>query len=348
MHFGWVVKPKFLLKIYCGIIFYTVFVTAIVEGFHPSYHQMENEHKCVFLMPLSGYAPVSLPLLTFHAYILWVFKRDKIHAPTHTAFFTCLFALVFNEINFSSTFAVALLIFYFVYTEIWLCKENGEIDYFPASYVFLCVMFANAFLHVIGPTAKMICTRNRMSSRNRVRIQVASSPISRPRHSLSQSIFLDRTTRRKREISYLADKPKNEVALILSDVNISKHFRTHAQKCLCAENVDFCFAVLAYQKEVEAKIFVDGCTPTHVKSMHQKMLLIIDEFVSHDSALEVNISSTQKEKLLKLTNFEYFSTLGKYEMLEIFDESKVEVEKVLYDNIFVSFRRTHSFDLGKL
>lgn len=63
--------------------------------------------------------------------------------------------------------------------------------------------------------------------------------------------------------------------------------------------------------------------------LHEKFLEIVNEFVRAGASSEVNISSSQKQDILKFKDVEFFASLSPSQIISIFDVAEKEIERLL-------------------
>ena len=190
--------------------------------------------------------------------------------------------------------------------------------------MFLLIPQTHSFFFIILPALKVIKTkmknsfrvRMRRVTRAKARIYVGQHGAPRkwgPKWRNTFSARIHQCQRSPSQISsyvsggaFTRETKDCKITLILQSDVSAKLFREHAQKSLCAENVDFCLELLAFKNRVNNWI---GGPPTRSVELHTNLISIIDEFIADDSPSEVNISSNQKKTILKLRDFENFSIL---------------------------------------
>jgi len=132
---------------------------------------------------------------------------------------------------------------------------------------------------------------------------------------------------------------------ILQNEKQTAILRNEASKKFCAENLDFCNCVMAYQRRVEkiSNKWPHSADGYHASILHADVLQIINTFIALNSPSQINISSTHQAHILQFRCFQAFSALHLQDKLTLFDEATKEAQKLLCDNVLndVSAVMTH-------
>ena len=189
---------------------------------------------------------------------------------------------------------------------------------FPTSFVLIFLPVTNGFAAIIIPSVKML-------------LQVIN------RRGRKYKDIL-----RKNEGHSEGRVINSKKVGILLDSGHADLLRKHAVRNFCSESVDFCIDAIAYKCQGES-FLRQGYQSQQLKRMHESFLTIVDEFISNNSPSEINISSSQKARLMECKNFEVFASKGLHQVTTIFEESKSEMEQLLAENILDSFFQVHPY-----
>jgi len=110
------------------------------------------------------------------------------------------------------------------------------------------------------------------------------------------------------------------------------NLRNKALAAFCAENVDFCVAVLSYREKCHV-ILKQGTLQDNVQFLHGTFQSVVRTYIVETSSHEVNISSAQKSNILKYQSFQVYSSLHPLKIATIFDAAFAEIEYVLAANL---------------
>jgi len=305
--FRWSLTSSFFTKVFLAVLMCSAIETFLTENFDPYYLRMAKNKSCYFLVPVWDYSPNVCIYLASRFFLASKVRATATIQRNEDDYFG-----ISRELKFVSLVSSFLIIVYEIY--IYICfVSHGKLAYTSACFILFTSYFLAVAFAVVVPVCKIIQSKTKQQ-RNRgqnLKLEVAVSP---------------HRSRRRRS---------SQVSSILSDETLVRQFHEHAQKHLCAENVDFCVEVNAFKKEGED--FVEcGCSKRNEK-LHQMYERIVAEFVCNDSPSEVNLSSIQKNKILSYRQLEHFSALESSLMFSIFDGAKAEIEKLLEDNICQTF-----------
>jgi len=313
--FRWTLKLSWLLSINVALLIYTIIVTAMSEELDKGYLKIVNEKKCYFLLPWKDYIPLAVPFVFSRIFCSAKVKssatRDKKATKDYYG--------IAVESKFANALGFPIAILYFIYAQYCLVgKLDGN---FPPSYVLIALPACSSLAATVVPAFKVLMSVKKGGKRQKARgiFRVASNK--------SKIV--------KKHTFLLAD-PKRLLQEILHDDKRLLKFRRHAQKALCAENVDFCLEIQIFKSKAD-RLSRHGVDTTLIKTLHENFLAITKEFILDGSPCEVNLSHTQKKHILQYIDFQNFSLLTLPTIHSVFDEAKVEIEKILQENLLDKF-----------
>jgi len=304
--FRWTTNSKLLVKVVLSVVIYTFILTFLVKKFDSYYIAMAKSNTCYFLIPFWDF----IPNLVVYA-SLRVFLTSKLQQTSSLKGNAAKdYFGISSELTATNVVVFLLLIAYFAYTYHFV---DGEIDseLSKAGSILTAAYFASVIFTLTLPVLKVLRTKTHRRKKQKFR-----------------SIIVNPSFRSSREF---------DIRSIWCDAALTRQFREHAQRSLCAENVDFCVEVNAY-KNVAASLNEIECPMQQTKEKLYKIFLkIIEEFLCHTSPSEINISFNQKSHILQFKHPECFFALESSLIGCIFDEAQAEIEKVLQDNLGSSF-----------
>jgi len=121
---------------------------------------------------------------------------------------------------------------------------------------------------------------------------------------------------------------------MLLDPTESEKLRETALAAFCVESVDFCLAVVSYRNQCD-EILKRGVLYDSLEILHNTFQNISNTYIADNASDEVNVSSAHKANILKFRDFQAFRLLHPLKMATVFDESYVEIEKVLTHNLIM-------------
>jgi len=295
-----------LIKVTLFVAIYTVVLTILTENFDPYYIAMVEKNTCFFLLPVWDFLPSLVIFASLRIFLAWKIRQtSSLNGDSSKDYFG-----ISNELKYYNVIIVLLMIAYSSYTYHFLVEESDS-ELSKAGQILTANCFASVLFTVLLPVLKVCFAKHKHRRNKRIfrRIAVSSG--------------------RRSTIDF-------EVRSIWCDSTLTKRFREHAQRSLCAENVDFCIEVTAYKNL--ASCLNESTREEVVKeNLHKLFVKISKEFVCDNSPSEVNISSSQKSHILQKMDPESFHALDATLLRSIFDEAQAEIEKVLQDNLSSSF-----------
>jgi len=304
-------KVQFLA---CFSAFCYIFViTVLIYYFDLAYFHAIIE--CKPLLPWFDSVFFVVPLALVEAVFLWKISKTFKSVTDYYG--------ISGEVKIQQYLTFPTFIVYLTYAE----YENPKVC---AEYILVLILLVNSCTTLFCPATKLFFSK-KLSRKNN-----CSLPNLREKFNMStQQTSLARIRGHRANWKVMNVKPT--LSGILRDESSKDLFRKHAQKALCAENVDFCLEVIQYKLVLEKLLESPTFTTQTFQNIHKTVLSIINEFVLSKSPSEVNISSQQREEILRYCSFEQFAALAPVQALAIFDKAYEEVKGLLHSNIYLSF-----------
>jgi len=302
---------RFLIKVLFFVLIYTIAVVFLVKLFG------DVGQKCYFELPYVAAIPFAANTLVVRLFMIAQTKKYG----TLSGDSLVDYLGVSKELQYINLTSLVTPV-YLTYAH--YCVVTNMDKFFPADYLFGCALVADASGSVIIPAIKVLCgfkKQKKCTPSQPILICVKSAPNYIDEASIQMTV---------------SDILRNKV--------LSELLRKHAQKYLCAENVDFCLEIIEYKDRFVCKCNVDLESNQHsAQDDNYKALAyrhyrsIIEEFVVENSPSEVNISSTEKASILQFTDVDAFSSLSDVQCAAIFDKASREIEKLIRQNLLGSF-----------
>jgi len=304
--YQWTTHSKLLAKVSFSVLIYTIILTFLTQNFDSYYISMVEKDTCFFVLPVWDYIPSLIVYVSLRIFLAAkVRQTSSVKGDASKDYFG-----IYKEVKITNVVFAVLIIAYFGYTYHFVvggAVPHSELS--NASKILTANYFGSVIMTLLLPVLKVLFSRKKKRKIRRVNVT--------SQRSLSSSQEFD-------------------VKRIWYDAKLTNQFREHAQRSLCAENVDFCTEVLGYKIKAENLTEI-GC-PIHTKEkLHQIFVKINEEFVCDNSPSEINISCAQKSHILQYMHPEYFLALDTSSVGSIFDEAQAEIEKVLQSNLGSSF-----------
>jgi len=317
--FHWTTKPKFLVAANITTFVYSCLVLCLLDKFGNSLSK-HNGCECYFLLPWVAHTPYFIFCVAVNLWTNFLTKKSATEESTTDSFG------IHSERTVENLTMGPLLALQIVFAQ--LCFEDKISKYHSVSnFLYILPPFSHAMINVVSPAIRALTgfykkgpkktqrlTRYRIQRKSKV-IKVGCAAITVGDQPLStQNIVRNKS-------GLVLDILQNEEQAAL--------FKTHAKKNFCGESVDFCREVSQYKQ-----VHVENSDKTH---LYQKFLTIIEEFVVNNAPCEVNISSSQKAHILQYKNESVFECAEVAAIINVFDNARVEVAKMLADNLLSSF-----------
>jgi len=298
--YRWTLQPVCMLSVAALFFGVTVVSTLMVHFFSKDYFNMARGGKCHFIFPWWEFLPQLIPSFLFRIVI-----ASKIKSKTEN--FEPDYFGVSLELKIVQRVAVPVLASYLTYTHFFL---EGQIDSkFPGEYIMMVLPITGCLSNVTVPCIKTVLNKKQSKGTKR----------------FAQTLLV-RIPRSKRSIFEEGKESRIKVLLRSTDPNEVDKFNKHAQRSFCGESVDFCSEVLSYKNRC-ARMSLESMQEKQI--LHAKFLEIVHEFVISGAPSEVNLSSAQKQDILKFLDADFFSSLSPLQITSIFDEAENEIEYLL-------------------
>lgn len=261
---------------------------------------MAREKKCHFILPWWEFLPQLIP-----GFISRIIIASKMKSKTEN-FEPDYFGVSF-EVKIVQRVGVPVLVSYLIYAS--FSMKEGVDSKFPCEYILMVLPITGCLCNVTVPCIKTVL-KKKHRKRSKHFAQTLVVKIQRTRHSLCEA------------------QKGSPVTILLCSTNSKEvdEFKKHAQRAFCGESVDFCSEVLAY-RNMCSRTCLESMKEKHI--LHEKFLEIVNEFVRAGASSEVNISSSQKQDILKFKDVEFFASLSPSQIISIFDVAEKEIERLL-------------------
>jgi len=320
---------------------YTSAVTLIIKLTESA---VRNAEKCYFLMPLQVNVPQFGALVVSRFLMAWKIRNGCDDSSAVMDYYG-----IYKEMIAANISALTVIPAYLAYAH--ACMSGKVRETFPAEFVLIIFPCMGGLIFLIVPGINFIFVKYQHSCCKRQKTVPVHAQIFSPDHEdledwdsqINENEMLDLQLSSSLDQSFLPRK--RIVSYILHDKYESKHFRKHAQKSLCAENVDFYLEILSINKMGQTFGMRPAEPPTaHQTSLlHEKFCSMCNEFVADGAPSEVNLSCEHKRAILLYNCEKTFLSLDLNEILMIFEETKSELEKIMATNLlrtYLQFRET--------
>jgi len=220
---------------------------------HESSSPVVSSENCYFLLPLQVYLPQFGPLVACRFFMAWKIRKGSTESGMVKDYFG-----IYKEIFAANVNAVIVIPTYLAYAQ--SCLSGYIKEAFPAEFILMIFPCLGALIFLVIPSTKIMFSKCDAACPIRHRtVPLQAYSTDDWDSKLDQNEILD-LAMTSMDQSMLPSK--RILADILHDQHESKLFRDHAQKALCAENVDFYLEIVSFN--TMAQTFGKSCSASNI------------------------------------------------------------------------------------